>query len=204
MFFWVFLGLVFSWKLRGPKNSFLGVLRASGGQLGRFWGPTWPQKGSQNRCFWWLKLDLMLNKQKKWKFDSRFSETHILTPLATPKTLQKSSKNQCQEPSKLKPFFETLPTRPRSPPGALLEGIFGKKVKFWCPSWAQVGLMLGPRSDKKVTKKGTYVKTPLGLHFGTVFGSILVSFWGRFLCCFGRFLKCFFFLFPLSLLCFAC
>ena len=119
-------------------------------------------------------------------------------------TIQKSTKNWCQEPSKLKHFFETLPKRPRSPPGALLEGIFGKKVKFWCPSWDQVGPMLGPKGDKKGAKKGTYVKTPLGLHFGTVLGSILVSFWARFWCRFGIFLTCFLFLSPLSLLCFAC
>ena len=68
VFFWVFLGLVFSRKLRGPRDASLGVLRASGGQLGRFWGPTWPPKGSQNRGFWWLKLDLMLNKQKTVNF----------------------------------------------------------------------------------------------------------------------------------------
>ena len=144
-FFWVWF-LAGSWE--GNKKTFLGVLRGSRGQLGRFWGPTRPQKGSQNRCFWWLKLDLMLNKPKKWKFDSRFSETHIFTPPAAPKTLQKSSKNRCQEPSKLKPFLDTLPRRPRSLPGALLEWIFGEKVKFWCPSWAQVGLPEGPKTRK--------------------------------------------------------
>ena len=90
----------------------------------------------------------------------------------------------------LRSFFDTLLKRLRSPPGALLEGIFEKNVKFWLPTWPQVGPKTGLKTDKKSTKNGTYVKIPLGPHFGAVLGSILGGFGVDFGVDFGVVLKC--------------
>ena len=94
----------------------------------------------------------------------------------------------------LRSFSHTLKKRPGRPPRGLLERIFGKKVKFWLPSWAQVGPKLGSKREKKRVKNSTYVKIPLGPHFGAILGSIFSGFGVDFGVHFGMFLKCFAFL----------
>ena len=132
------------------------------------------------------------------KFDSRLNGNHILASPPGLKTFRKSMQMPSQAPSMLRSFFGTFEKCSRRPLGGLLRGSFGKNAKFWPPSWPHVGAKTRTKRDKKGTKKATYVKTPLGLHFGPILG----SFWGRFRGPFWPVSWCVFcFLFPVRWLC---
>ena len=78
----------------------------------------------------------------------------------------------------------------RSPPGALLEAVLEKNMKFWLPTWPQVGSKTRSKTEKKSEKNGTYVKIPLEHNFGAVLESILDGFAIDFGVDFGVLLKC--------------
>jgi len=54
-FCWVifvfFFGFLFGWKLRGPKNSFLGFLAALGANMADFGAQLGPQNGAKTEVF---------------------------------------------------------------------------------------------------------------------------------------------------------